>query len=83
MGRTDVRLAGEDHAMRIQVNDTGRYKYALVARVGREGRIIGLPAVRRAEGPGAAPVGRAPAKVFAGGSFAEGAGEPDGRKAFA
>ena len=83
MGRTDVRLAEEDHAMRIQVNDTGRYKDALVARVGRGGRIIGLPAVRREEGPGAAPAGRGPAKVFAGGGFAEGAGEPGGRKAFA
>jgi len=69
--------------MRIQVNDTGRYKHALVARVGREGRIIGLPAVRREEGPGAAPAGRTPAKVFAGGSLAEGAGEPGGRKGFA
>jgi len=69
--------------MRIQVNDTGRYKYALVAKVGREGRIIGLQAVRRAEGPGAAPSGRAPAKVLAGGSFAEGVGEPGGDKVFA
>jgi hypothetical protein len=69
--------------MRIQVNDTGRYRHALVARVGREGRIIGLPAVRRGEGPGAAPGGRGPAKVFAGGGFAEGAREPGGRKAFA
>jgi len=69
--------------MRIQVNDTGRYRYALVARVGREGRIIGLQAVRRAEGPGAAPAGRAPAKVLAGGNFAEGVGEPGGEKVFA
>ena len=71
--------------MRIQVNDTGRYKYALVARVGREGRIIGLQAVRRAEGTGAAPApaGRAPAKVLAGGSFAEGVEEPGGDKVFA
>ena len=69
--------------MRIQVNDTGRYKYALVARVGREGRIIGLQAVRRAEGPGAAPAGRAPAKVLARGSFADGVGEPGENRVFA
>jgi len=69
--------------MRIQVNDTGRYKCALVAKVGRDGRIIGLQAVRRAEGTGAAPAGRAPAKVLAGGTFAEGVGEPGGDKVFA
>jgi len=69
--------------MRIQVNDTGRYKYALVAKVGREGRIIGLQAVRRPEGSGAAPAGRVPAKVLAGGTFAEGVGEPGGDKVFA